>query len=478
MLEKISKNWRAFLIAGIFVCAGILLLLSSLAALPRIAIDFNEGSHAVFDSGASGNIAFVFGQNSGGGPPANYAASLARITASTFRNKTMDDSPFTNTPSVQLIGQQSLYASDPSLYDRYSGSYGTVPFFANTRYPGSASSPNGATFRANCEVSHFSYDDPIVYPNQPEKAHLHMFFGNTHVNAFSTYDTILNSGSSTCNGKELNRTAYWVPAMMDGAGNAIVPFNNKFYYKTEMNAYSGGVSVYPENLQIVGDNTNNNAGDSGLAAFRCNNIYNGGKGAFGNTIPTCYDTAAGYPGVLEYIIFFDYCWNGDTSTVGDWQANRDRNLVPPLYYWHSGNCPSSHPKRLPALVTHIFYDIPPGTNTANWHLSSDVDPATGNLKGARGATAHADWFGGWNKEINKEWVDNCSDVPGAECGEGYLRNAYSNPNAKALVMREDWDAGQIHSIPLQQIYEQMCSAASTRPYNPANGGRNAAYCRP
>jgi hypothetical protein len=132
-------------------------------------------------------------------------------------------------------------------------------------------------------------------------------------------------------------------------------------------------------------------------------------------------------------------------------------------------------------VTHIFYDVPPGTNTSQWFLSSDVDPNTLTVPGARGATAHADWFGAWNKEINKEWVDNCSNVPGAACGEGHLEsvaNNITNPDARALVIREDWDGGQIETLPLRDIYNQMCSAANERPYSPANGGINAAYCRP
>ena len=58
-----------------------------------------------------------------------------------------------------------------------------------------------------------------------------MFFGNTDINAFSTANTILNSGSSTCNGEELNRSGYWVPALIDEKGYAVVPDDVLVYYK-------------------------------------------------------------------------------------------------------------------------------------------------------------------------------------------------------------------------------------------------------
>jgi hypothetical protein len=37
--------------------------------------------------------------------------------------------------------------------------------------------------RTACQFSHMAFDDPIVYPGQPGKSHLHVFFGNTGTNA-------------------------------------------------------------------------------------------------------------------------------------------------------------------------------------------------------------------------------------------------------------------------------------------------------
>lgn len=37
-----------------------------------------------------------------------------------------------------------------------------------------------------------------------------------------------------------------------------------------------------------------------------------------------------------------------------------------------------------------------------WQLSSDAEQNT-----SRGRSAHADWFGGWNDEIQKIWFRGC-----------------------------------------------------------------------
>jgi hypothetical protein len=101
-------------------------------------------------------------------------------------------------------------------------------------------------FRFTCGAGQLAKDDPIVYPGLPGVSHLHQFFGNTGTNAFTTYQTLRTTGGSTCtNGssgtwpglpgpsttESPQRSAYWMPAMLDGAGNAVKPDWMKSYYK-------------------------------------------------------------------------------------------------------------------------------------------------------------------------------------------------------------------------------------------------------
>src|SRR4051812_23909015 len=92
-----------------------------------------------------------------------------------------------------------------------------------------ASDPLGA-FRFLCNAGQIIADDPIVYPNQPGKSHLHQFYGNTAANADSTYESLRTSGGSTCF-SPLNRSAYWMPALLNGAGSVVRPDYVVIYYK-------------------------------------------------------------------------------------------------------------------------------------------------------------------------------------------------------------------------------------------------------
>ena len=130
-----------------------------------------------------------------------------------------------------------------------------------------ASRPDNGTvgdgqFRAACEYSHFSYDDPIVFPGQPGRSHLHMFYGNTEADAFTTTDSLVNSGGATCNGFELNRSAYWSPALLDGEGNIVVPDAIILYYKTKQPA---NVKPMPQGLQMIAGNVASQSRQSAAA---------------------------------------------------------------------------------------------------------------------------------------------------------------------------------------------------------------------
>src|SRR5688500_16593378 len=45
-------------------------------------------------------------------------------------------------------------------------------------------------FATLCRFSHEAPDDPIVFPGQAGKSHLHTFFGNRTTSAASTYESL------------------------------------------------------------------------------------------------------------------------------------------------------------------------------------------------------------------------------------------------------------------------------------------------
>ncbi len=387
-----------------------------------------------------------------GGGNSSYAQNLQMILSSPYRNTSTDDSPYLNTPSSQLP-VTSLYGP----WSEYKQERDDMWF--------QTADPVAGEFRTFCEFSHFAYDDPIVYPNKPGAAHLHMFFGNTHVNAFTTFDKLFNTGGGTCNGMELNRTGYWVPAVIDGSSNVRIPIKVLVYYKA-FGAGIGKTNVYPENMQIIsrGEANEMSGGpDEQHLSFMCNTEDNGNRTNYGFTMPTCNGVPASEysRAVLEMNVKFQNCWNGQDP------SNYKANLTLPQYNWYSGQCPSSHSKYLPNLEYRIFYAIEPNENTSSWFISSDVDPMSKAMNVPRGDSYHGDWWGAWNKEVNQTWVDTCTTVTNANCQTGQLIPS----TGTALKIREQYVGP--YKIPGQQLYNAICKIPKT-----ISKPADLAYCDP
>ena len=258
-------------------------------------------------------------------------------------------------------------------------------------------------FRFACVPSHFSYDDPIVHPGKPGAAHLHMFFGNTGTDAFSTYESLRKTGKSTCV-NELNRSAYWMPALLDGKGSAIVPSHLTVYYKRRPKsdpwfaAERNIPDILPRGLRYV-------FGDDGVKpTFGCEG------GLQGNSMPEVLRQCS--PGSQFYaIIPAPQCWDGYNLDSADHRSHMKYQGS------HAGGeaCPSSHPYHLGRLTLTVKWDIEVGDSPSLWRFSSDMDGRE------PGASLHADWFGAWEDSVLKAWHDNCIDKH-LSCNSGNLGN--------------------------------------------------------
>ncbi len=237
-------------------------------------------------------------------------------------------------------------------------------------------------FRMFCSFSHLAHHDPIVDPGNENFMHLHMFFGNTAVDQDSTYQSLRATGDSTCDGGPLNRTAYWMPAVFDRAGDVVVPSRFELYYKAENAADPRQIQAKPNGLRMIAG-----APDTRVFRWTC-------SGGAGITIPSCNVGSR-----LTVSVRFPYCWDGRNLDAPDHRSHLSYGVN---NTW--GPCPASHPVHLPELTEFAHFDnVPAGT--ADWYLASDRmdpnDPAPG------GSTMHADWFGAWDNPIQERWVDNC-----------------------------------------------------------------------
>jgi hypothetical protein len=130
------------------------------------------------------------------------------------------------------------------------------PAEATTRLlldPGSIdkfSADGTGNFRIVCSFSHMSYDDPIVFPGKPGASHLHTFFGNTSTNYASTHDTLTApTSASSCPGGAANKSAYWFPALMNGA-TPLAPSLIGVYYKSEF-LPAATINQVPQGIKMV-----------------------------------------------------------------------------------------------------------------------------------------------------------------------------------------------------------------------------------
>src|SRR5215216_1290224 len=72
-----------------------------------------------------------------------------------------------------------------------------------------------AVWSVKCDHASSAPDDPIVFPAQPGRSHLHDFFGNVSVKADTTTASLLDAGSTCIKGmNEVDRAAYWTPALL------------------------------------------------------------------------------------------------------------------------------------------------------------------------------------------------------------------------------------------------------------------------
>lgn len=298
-------------------------------------------------------------------------------------------------------------------------------------------------FRFLCRPSHNSYDDPVVFPGRPGAAHLHTFFGNTLTDANSTYETLRTTGDSTCNNK-LNRSAYWMPALMNGRGQVVMPTYVSIYYKrrpaTDPVCQEGeGCIGVPRGLRYVFGNTMAGTGAEDHMVFNCNGADTGNFDTLAEAAVGCPDGA-----LIGVALTAPPCWNGTQLDSADHRSH----MAYPSNNTETGKkgCPISHPYRIPEFKMTVRYEtdstLDRSGNTSpqlqTWYFASDrMDGKTALISGT---TFHADWFGAWDDDVLKNWTDHCIDKM-LNCSDGNLGNGqamikndlHRNKNAPRLV---------------------------------------------
>jgi hypothetical protein len=273
-------------------------------------------------------------------------------------------------------------------------------------------------FRFICSPGQLNYDDPILYPGQKSGSpHLHQWYGNTGGNYASTYVTLRTSGDSTCSNK-LNRSAYWVPALMNEAGKVIVPDYLSIYYKRRADsdpecfrmAAKGCVGI-PTGLRVVSGYDMKRMGqaqpENMSFHFRC---VSPGKPSDHRALLAEAITDCGGAGQIMAAINFGSCWNGQLDS-----ADHRSHLTHVSYgNWGYEKCPATHPYVIPELTQQIAYTI--GKEDGDVWFSSD---RMNGMTMAGGSAFHADYMEAWDPPTRDLWTARCINLM-LDCSDGEL----------------------------------------------------------
>ena len=231
--------------------------------------------------------------------------------------------------------------------------------------------------RLACSVAHYSYDDPVIFPGEPNKSHLHMFWGNTDADANSTGESILNAGNSTCEGGVNNRSSYWMPALFNEANEVVLPESVGLYYKTFGLDDYNLLQPIPNGLQMLASRITNKAADY---HFRLDNVD--GKIHFHIRFPECLAVDNNDQPILS---FRDMPENN--TTPNSHTSYEDGTTA--------NGCPVSHPYRMPQLTMLVNYGV---LVESNWRLASDMGADS------QGESLHADYIAAWDPETMERIV--------------------------------------------------------------------------
>lgn len=295
--------------------------------------------------------------------------------------------------------------------------FDTTVWLNRNSVPKSAAPDVVGAFRFICNISHSNHDDPIVYPGEPGKAHLHGYFGNTGTDAYSTYETLRARGNGSCQGGPLNRSAYWKPELLDGAGRIVREDHVIVYYKRRPSsdprcAIEGKacVGIPPGLRTIFGTNYSTAADPSPHVTFRCNGP-SGDDSKHALLRPAAANCAPGNK--ILVTVHTPRCWDGVNLDSPDHQSHlahekRDDGRTGKYF------CPSTHPYIIPEVTLTFVWPILPGDKPTEWRFSSDVvagKPA--------GATFHSDYMEAWDPATRLAWEAACLDKL-LNCSDGTL----------------------------------------------------------
>lgn len=209
--------------------------------------------------------------------------------------------------------------------------------------------------------------DPILAPGAIAQ-HVHQVFGSNAFQPGLSYNALQRADCTTVSdasghGNAADKSSYWHPALYmeskNGTGYVRVPTNgHKLYYKDagSENDKKADPFEFPKGFRMI-------AGDAlirkpafpvqrqNITQWVCHSSGPWNQGTYGG-FPTGVQDCDAYPG-FNGALHFPHCWNGKPFN----QADPFAHVSYPNGDIENGECPSSHPIRLPHIFTENQFDL-------------------------------------------------------------------------------------------------------------------------
>jgi len=307
--------------------------------------------------------------------------------------------------------------------------------------PASAAPDVLGAFRMTCGAGDLAYVDPIVYPGTVGQSHLHQFYGLKKVGPDETYETArADNRSSTCGTADysLNKSMYWLPALLNGQGMAIQPNLVAIYYKRRprtdpkcnWNIDPQGQAEecvnMPQGIRLLAGFDMLNPAAAAKRPTPGASFYCSGPGAAATKADNLDAVLPGCPSGTKLYVAMDFpsCWDGKYLDSPD---HRSHLAWASYGSWGYLRCPATHPKLIPTLHVAAEYSLEDGDDRSLIRLSSDV------IEGLpRGKTLHGDFMPAWDPVAWRAFHDNCIDkrlnCSGGDLGNGWQLKGAAQPS--------------------------------------------------